>query len=95
MKEIEYSTSFKKDYKSLTQEQKNSFIDAIAILKEGGTLPFVPYRTHKLTGNFKDCSEAHIEPDLLLIWHNVDNETIALLRIGSHSKLFGKKKGAK
>jgi addiction module RelE/StbE family toxin len=37
--------------------------------------------------------EAHIESDLLLIWHDVDENTIALLRIGSHSKLFRKKKG--
>jgi mRNA interferase YafQ len=34
--------------------------------------------------------ECHIEGDFLLIW--IDGEIIDLLRIGSHSELFGKKR---
>ncbi|MBR2201013.1 MAG: type II toxin-antitoxin system YafQ family toxin, partial [Bacteroidales bacterium] len=37
--------------------------------------------------------EAHIESDMLLIWFKVsDDNVISLTRIGSHAKLFGKKK---
>ena len=44
---------------------------------------------HKLSGNYKGNWEAHIKPDLLIIWFEIteDNEII-LLRIGTHSDLF-------
>jgi mRNA interferase YafQ len=41
---------------------------AIEILGNTGTLPIVPYRTHKLSGIFSKHWEAHLEPDWLLIW---------------------------
>lgn len=44
---------------------------------------------HKLTGNYKDNWEAHIKPDLLIIWFEITNENeIILLRLGTHSDLF-------
>lgn len=44
---------------------------------------------YKLTGNYKGNWEAHIKPDLLIIWFEIteDNEII-LLRLGTHSDLF-------
>ncbi|MDN3585872.1 type II toxin-antitoxin system YafQ family toxin [Pedobacter aquatilis] len=47
------------------------------------------YFPHKLTGNYKDNWEAHIKPDLLIIWFDITNENeIILLRLGTHSDLF-------
>lgn len=47
------------------------------------------YRLHKLSGEFKDCYECHIRPDILLIYKaNKKSLLILLLRIGSHSDLF-------
>ena len=43
-----------------------------------------------LSGDYKGCMECHVENDLLLIW--IDGDIINLVRIGSHSELFGKKK---
>ena len=48
------------------------------------------YKPHMLKGEYKGCMECHIEGDFLLIW--IDGEIIDLLRIGSHSELFGKKR---
>ncbi len=47
----------------------------------------IRYRDHKLTGNFKDHRECHLEPDWLLIY-KIDDEKIVFERTGSHSDLF-------
>ena len=44
-------------------------------------------------GDYKNCMECHVEGDLLLIWIDEENNQIGVLRLGSHSELFGK--GAK
>ena len=47
------------------------------------------YHPHKLSGNYKDSWEAHIKPDLLIIWFEItEANEIILLRLGSHSDLF-------
>ena len=57
-------------------------------LEETGTLP-QRYREHTLSGDWADHSEAHIKPDWLLIFKkDLDNKTIILIRIGTHSDLF-------
>jgi len=48
------------------------------------------YKNHILKGQFKNCFERHIKPDILLIYKIEKQELlILLLRIGSLSKLFG------
>ena len=47
-------------------------------------------KPHLLTGNYKGALECHIEPDLLIIWVEYEEEKeISLLRLGSHAELFG------
>ncbi len=47
------------------------------------------YLPHKLSGNYNNDWEAHIKPDLLIIWFEItDKNEIILLRLGSHSDLF-------
>ncbi|MBO4371672.1 MAG: type II toxin-antitoxin system mRNA interferase toxin, RelE/StbE family, partial [Bacteroidales bacterium] len=43
-----------------------------------------------LISNYKDHLEAHIKPNLLIIWYEIEGDTIKLVRVGSHAKLFGK-----
>ena len=52
-------------------------------------VPIQRYR-HPLKGNWKNFMECHIENDTLLIWFDKENDTIELVRLGSHSELFGK-----
>ncbi|MBQ1733024.1 MAG: type II toxin-antitoxin system YafQ family toxin [Bacteroidales bacterium] len=87
---LESSTQFKKDYKALSAPDANLLETALEILAETGTLPYDPYLTHPLKGKFKDNMEAHIKPDMLLIWYEKVGNTIKLVRVGSHSKLFKK-----
>ncbi len=44
-------------------------------------------RDHHLVGEYKDTKELHISGDLLLVYR-VENTTLELLRIGTHSQLF-------
>ena len=46
-------------------------------------------RPHRLAGEWSGCWECHSEPDWLLIWDAQDEDALVLVRIGSHSDLFG------
>ena len=42
---------------------------------------------HALKGEYKDTKEFHISGDLLVIYR-LENNTLELLRVGTHSQLF-------
>ena len=44
-------------------------------------------KDHNLLGDFKDVKEFHISGDLLILYR-INNDTLELLRIGTHSQLF-------
>ena len=84
---------FKKDIKlAIKRSAKNADLikDFLGKLEINGVIGLkVKHRPHKLNGNYADNWEAHIKPDLLIIWFEIveDNE-ILLIRLGSHSDLF-------
>ncbi len=90
MYEIFRTGSFKKDYKRLSVQDKALVKDVITTLANGEALAR-EHQDHKLIGNYLGCRECHVRPDLLLIYR-VDDTVLelALVRVGSHSKLFGK-----
>ncbi|MFM7873342.1 MAG: type II toxin-antitoxin system mRNA interferase toxin, RelE/StbE family, partial [Actinomycetota bacterium] len=44
---------------------------------------------HALIGEFIGWRELHVKPDLLLLYRKVGQESLDLLRLGSHSEIFG------
>ena len=46
-------------------------------------------RDHALSGDWAGYRECHLKPDLLLIYHKPDADTLRLARLGPHSELFG------
>ena len=79
---------FKKDYKKLSNTSKTLLKEVVANLAIGNQLD-TKYKDHKLVGNFVNCRECHIKPDLLLIYKiDKDMLKLSLVRVGSHSKLF-------
>ena len=44
-------------------------------------------RDHALVGEWKDCRDCHIRPDLVLIYRKPDAERLQLIRLGSHAEL--------
>jgi len=88
MYEIFRTNTFKKDYKKLNNKDKELLKEVIIKLANGEKLD-EKYKDHKLIGNYLDCRECHIKPDLLLIYRiNDDILELALVRVGSYSKLF-------
>lgn len=91
---IEFTSKFKKDLKRLrNNEAKLSKVaNVIELLAQGEDIP-ASMKPHKLIGNYAGHLELHVEGDLLLIWlekTELGYMTIYLVRLGSHSELFGK-----
>ena len=91
---IEFTSKFKKDIKRLrNNEAKLSKVaNVIELLAQGEDIP-ASMKPHKLIGNYAGHLEVHVEGDLLLIWlekTELGDMTIYLVRLGSHSELFGK-----
>jgi len=88
MYKIFRTSSFKKDYKKLNTKEKELLKTVITKLVNGEELE-EKYKDHNLIGNYLGCRECHIKPDLLLIYRFDDDILeLALVRVGSHSKLF-------
>jgi addiction module RelE/StbE family toxin len=46
------------------------------------------FHDHPLTGEYTHHCECHLKPDLLLIYKKPDDQTLRLVRVGSHSEVF-------
>ena len=90
MNEVHKTTQFKKDFKRYRHQPKKieKVLKIIKMLENGIEIP-QSYKPHPLTGNYKGCMECHIEGDFLLIWIDEKNNIIELVRLGTHSELFG------
>ena len=87
MKQLKITSQFKKDLKKYkNQPQRIQKLKVVLGYLEREEIIPAEYKPHKLLGNYKDCLECHIESDTLLIW--IDEDTIKLLRLGTHSELF-------
>lgn len=43
-----------------------------------------------MKGNWKNYMECHVENDTLLLWYDTKQDVVELVRLGSHSEIFGK-----
>ena len=88
MLQIERSNQFKKDVKRALKRDKNPELlkKVIDLLLREEPLP-ARNRDHKLSGNYVNYQECHIEPDWLLIYF-VSNQVLRLERTGTHADLF-------
>ena len=95
MRTIERSTLFKRDHKRVKATPRHSkdldaLLPAIIIrLVNDQALPEA-HHDHSLSGDWAGYRECHIKPDLLLIYKKLDDGTLRLARLGSHSELFRK-----
>jgi mRNA interferase YafQ len=90
MLKIVQTSSFKKDFKKISKQNKNLELIKEIIFRLSESLTLEPkYKDHILSGNYKNKRECHITPDWLLIYE-VDDDELVLYRTGTHSELFGK-----
>jgi mRNA interferase YafQ len=91
MRTINRTHRFKKDYKRESRGQHRAVLDelllaAVSLLAADATLPDA-MRDHALSGEWRDHRDCHLRPDLVLIYRLPDEETLELVRLGSHSAL--------
>lgn len=83
------TSAFKKSFKKLSLKDQKKTFEVIKTLIQGEILD-QKYKNHFLVGDFLECQECHIKPNLLLIYRIHDDVLeLALVDVGSHSKLFG------
>ena len=89
MKKLYYSTQYKRDFKKYRNnlQKLEKLLAVFRMLENEIELP-AELKAHKLIGQYKGCTECHIEGDFLLIWFDEDKEIIEIVRLGSHSELF-------
>jgi mRNA interferase YafQ len=91
MRTVRYTSRFRRDYK---REKSGRYgrrldaelLDAVNLLVEDKPLAR-RYFDHALTGEWSDHRDCHIRPDLVLIYRKPDDNTLELVRLGSHSEL--------
>ena len=90
MKELKPTSQYKKDYKRFRNNPKKleKLFDILELLRQEKAIP-EENRPHPLTGDYAGHMECHIEGDFLLIWFDPHSDVISLVRLGSHSELFG------
>ena len=91
MREIEWTTKFKRDYRRELRGRHgatlNELLDPLVELLLID-VPLDPrYRDHALSGDWKNHRDCHVKPDLVLIYCKPDEETLQLVRLGSHAEL--------
>ena len=91
MRAIEWTSQFKRDYKREGKGRHRATLDVDlfpvvdALANDQELEP--RYRDHALTGEWKDHRDCHIKPDLVLIYQKQNDDTMRLVRLGSHSEL--------
>ena len=91
MRTIDYTNQFKRDYRREQSGRHGKVLDtlltdAVAMLAADQALPR-RYFDHRPSGEWDDCRDCHLRPDLVLIYRKPDKTSLELIRLGSHSEL--------
>ena len=93
MRKIRRSTAFQRDYRRERAGRHGRQLDALLVTAVSRLAADVPLpaanRDHPLAGDWHGYRDCHLKPDLLLIYRKPDPATLDLVRLGSHSELFG------
>ena len=93
MRTIEYANAFKRDFRRTNAVPRNAnnldelLASVLDRLVQDLPLPETN-RDHGLVGNWAGFRECHLKPDLLLVYQKPNNESLRLVRMGTHSELF-------
>jgi mRNA interferase YafQ len=93
MRSVKAAQSYKKDFR---REARGENVEAMAtelplvVAALAADIPLPPqYHDHILAGKWNDHGECHIRTNFLLIYLKTSDNTLHLVRLGSHSELFG------
>ena len=93
MRRIQPTRTFRRDMRRVRSAPRYRALDelltpVLELLADDRALP-PSMRDHALSGDYADHRECHVRSDLLLIDRKPDTDTLQLVRLGSHSELFG------
>ncbi len=91
MRTVRHTSRFRRDYKREKSGRHGRRLDPllleiVTMLAADEPLPRRCF-DHQLGGEWSDHRDCHIRPDLVLIYRKPDNDTLELVRLGSHSEL--------
>jgi mRNA interferase YafQ len=89
MRPVKTTRQFERDLRMSRKRGKNLSRLWVVVETLARGVPLNPrHRRHKLSGEWRDFWECHVEPDWLLIWRD-ETDAVVLVRLGTHSDLFG------
>ena len=93
MREVNTTTRFRKDYRKIfgqsrNRKAENRFRLILKMLVNDVQLPRQVH-DHELSGELLGLRELHVMPDLLLMYYKEGEQVLNLVRLGTHSELFG------
>ena len=91
MREVKYTSRFKRDYRREQSGRHGKKLDALlmeaaSLLAADAPLPR-RYFDHPLSSEWNDHRDYHIRPDLILIYRKPNDDSLELVRLGWHSEL--------
>jgi mRNA interferase YafQ len=91
MRALERTNQFKRDYRR--EKRTDAALDKVLVpviekLAADAELSAL-LRDHGLAGDWKGYRDCHVKPDLVLIYAKTGDDVLTLVRLGSHSELFG------
>ena len=91
MRTVRRTRPFRRDYRREQRGRHREVLDTeldkiVRLLAADEALP-LEYDDHALIGNWIGHRECHVQHNLLLIYRKPDDETLQLVRLGSHSEL--------
>ena len=93
MREVNTTTRFRKDFRKIfgqsrNRKAENRFRLILKMLVNDAQLPRQVH-DHELSGELLGLRELHVMPDLLLMYYKEGEQVLNLVRLGTHSELFG------
>ena len=82
-----FNRDLKRELKGRYRQVVLEDLDMLIELLAADILLPAHFRDHALTVNWKDHRDCHVKPDLVLIYRKPNDETLHLVRLGSHAEL--------
>ena len=91
MRTVRRTAQFRRDFKSVKRSTHGCHLDAtlletLELLAADVALPS-RYVDHPMKGQYSDCRDCHLRPDLVLVYRKRGNDILELIRIGTHARL--------
>ena len=91
MRTVKRTAQFRRDFKSVKRGAHGHHLDATLLETLellAADVPLPPrYVDHPMKGEYSDCRDCHLRPDLVLVYRKRGSDILELIRIGTHARL--------